>query len=141
VQELLESSNLRQQLKGVGNVFVGVNVPFIRGLSLRTNWGGDFTSNERSLYVDPTTTVGQSALGNRGSFSRFYGKRFRYTGTTSLNYTRQLGSDHNLTVGLYNEIVRNSATASSTRATAWAGPSRTRPASPRATHPTASFRR
>lgn len=109
LQELLENSNLRQQFKGVGNVFVGMNVPFIRGLSLRTNWGGDFTSNERAIYVDPTTVSGQSALGNRGSFSRTYGKRFRYTGTTSINYTRQFGTDHNLTVGLYNEIVRNSA--------------------------------
>ncbi len=109
LQELLENSNLRQQFKGVGNVFLGVNVPFIRGLSLRTNWGGDFTSNERSLYVDPTTSIGRSQLGNRGSFGRIYGKRFRYTGTTSINFTRQLGTDHNLTVGLYNEIVRNSS--------------------------------
>jgi TonB-linked SusC/RagA family outer membrane protein len=108
-QELLENRNLRQQIKGVGNVFVGYNVPFVKGLSLRTSWGGDFTGNERSLFIDPTTQLGRGQLGNRGSFSRFYGKRFRYTGTSSISYTRQFGSEHTLTAGLYNEIIKNSA--------------------------------
>lgn len=105
LQELLENSNLRQQLKGVGNVFVSYAVPFLDGLTLKTNWGGDFTSNEYSEYVNPTTYSGQFSTGGSGSYGRGYNKRFRYTGTTSASYSTEFGSDHTLTVALFNEII------------------------------------
>jgi TonB-dependent starch-binding outer membrane protein SusC len=109
LQELLSNRNLRGQLKGVGNVYVNYSVPFVKGLSLRTNWGADYTSNESSRFVDPTTYSGQFALGNKGSFSRVYGKRFRYTGTTSATYATSFGSDHTLSVALFNEVVKSNA--------------------------------
>ncbi|WP_460924679.1 SusC/RagA family TonB-linked outer membrane protein [Pontibacter brevis] len=105
LQELLENNNLRQQIKAVGNVFVGYKAPFLEGLSFRTNWGGDFTSNEISAYVDPETYSGQFSTGGSGSFGRGYNRSFRYTGTTSATYDTQFGTDHTLTVALYNEVV------------------------------------
>jgi TonB-dependent starch-binding outer membrane protein SusC len=106
LQELLENSNLRKQLKGVGNIFLHYDAPFIDGLQLRTTWGGDFTSNESTGYVSPTTYSGQFSTGGSGSFGRGYFRRFRYTGTTSAHYDTKFGEEHTLSVGLFNEIVK-----------------------------------
>jgi TonB-linked SusC/RagA family outer membrane protein len=105
VQELFENSFLRQQVKAVGNIYVDYKVPFVKGLSLRTSWGGDFTANETSQFTDGTTATGGGTPSRKGSFTRFYGKRFRYTGTTSLTYTKEFNDQHTLTVALSNEIV------------------------------------
>jgi TonB-linked SusC/RagA family outer membrane protein len=110
LQELLENNNLRQQLKGVGNIYLGYKAPFLEGLSFRTTWGGDFTSNETSAYVNPTTYSGQFSTGGSGSFGRGYSRSFRYTGTTSATYDTQFGEDHTLTVALYNEILNRRLT-------------------------------
>ncbi|PRY05736.1 TonB-linked SusC/RagA family outer membrane protein [Pontibacter ummariensis] len=105
LQELLENKNLRQQLKGVGNIYVGYEAPFLKGLSFRTTWGGDFTSNETSVYVSPDTYSGQFSTGGSGSYGRGYNRAFRYTGTTSASYSTAFGGEHTLSVALYNEIV------------------------------------
>ncbi len=107
LQELLENSNLRKQFKGVGNVYVSYDAPFLTGLTLRTSWGGDFRSNESTLFYNPTTVSGQSVTGNSGSFSRGYDREFRYTGTTSASYSRDFGTVHTLTVALFNEIINS----------------------------------
>jgi TonB-linked SusC/RagA family outer membrane protein len=107
LQELLENSNRRQQLKGVGNVYVSYAVPFVSGLTVRTNWGGDFTSNEFTRFNDPTTVTGNAQTGNSGSFSRGYNREFQYTGTTSLAYNTQFGADHTLSAAVFNEIINN----------------------------------
>ena len=109
LQELLENSNLRQQYKGVGNIFLTYNAPFLEGLSFRTNWGGDFRINENSAYVDPTTAIGRASTGNRGSFGRGNAREFRYTGTTSVSYNRDFGTDHTFGISLFNEVVKSSA--------------------------------
>lgn len=109
LQELLENTNLRGQLKAIGNVSVNYNVPFVKGLSIKTNWGGDFTSNESTVYVDGTTATGSSTPSQKGSLTRQYGKRFRYTGTTFITYTKQITDEHNLTVSLANEVVKSNS--------------------------------
>lgn len=106
LQELLENSNLRQQYKGVGNIFVSYNAPFLKGLSFRTNWGGDFRMNENTVYTDPTTVTGRAQVGGRGSFGRGTDRRFTYTGTTSASYATSLGADQTLSVSLFNEVVK-----------------------------------
>ncbi|MFD2247039.1 SusC/RagA family TonB-linked outer membrane protein [Pontibacter ruber] len=106
LQELLENRYLRQQIKGVGSIYVAYAVPFVKGLTLKTNWGGDFTGNETNNYIDPTTYTGSFATGRSGSLTRGYGRFFRYTGTTSASYTKEFGTDHRLTVALFNEIVK-----------------------------------
>ncbi len=47
-------------------------------------------------------------MGNRGSFNRFYGKDSA-TRVLPPSATRQFGTDHTLTAGLYNEVIKNSA--------------------------------
>ncbi|ALI97977.1 SusC/RagA family TonB-linked outer membrane protein [Rufibacter tibetensis] len=107
LQELLENSNKRQQLKGVGNVYLAYAVPFLQGLTLRTSWGGDFRAEESAIFTNPTTYTGSFATGGSGSYGRGYERGFRYTGTTSATYSTQFATDHSLTVGLFNEVVRN----------------------------------
>lgn len=108
LEELLENNNLRQQLKGVGNVFLTYTAPFLKGLTLKTVWGGDYASNEGTIYIDPTTRLGSGAatLGRAGSLSRTYNRSFRYTGTNSINYKTEFDGGHELSVGLFNEIVK-----------------------------------
>jgi TonB-linked SusC/RagA family outer membrane protein len=109
LQELLENSRDRKQIKGIGNVYVSYNVPFLKGLSLRTSLGGDFRNNEFSQYTDPTTQTGKSQLGNRGSFSRGINRYFRYTSTSTINYATTIAKDHTLSVSLFNEIIKNNS--------------------------------
>jgi TonB-linked SusC/RagA family outer membrane protein len=106
MQELLLNSNLRQQYKGVGNIYIGYNAPFLKGLSFRTNWGGDLRTNETTVYTDPSTATGRGATGGRGSFGHGLDRFFRYTGTTSATYSTQFGADHTLSVALFNEIIK-----------------------------------
>lgn len=106
LQELLENNNLRQQYKGVANIFLNYTAPFLKGLSFRTNWGGDFRINENSAFTDPTTATGRAQTGGRGSFSRGNDRIFRYTGTSSISYNTAFGNDHTFGISLFNEIVK-----------------------------------
>ncbi len=109
LQELLENSRDRKQIKGVGSAYVGYNIPFLKGLSVRTSIGGDFRNNETSQFTDPTTQIGRGQLGNRGSFSRGTDRYFRYTSTSSVNYATTFAKDHTLSVSLLNEIIKTNS--------------------------------
>lgn len=110
LQELLENSNNRNQLKGVGNIYLSYKAPFLEGLTLSTNLGGDFRNNEGTTYIDPTTFLGAGSTGGEGSFGRSIDRYFRYTSTSSAIYSKTINSDHNFSVGIYNEIIkRNNA--------------------------------
>jgi TonB-linked SusC/RagA family outer membrane protein len=108
LRELLENRNFTDQIKGVGNVYVEWNLPWIRGLKARTLWGADFSNNEGLAYYDRTTDQGSQSVGGEGQLDRAYAKNFRYTGTTSLNYQNKW-DDHELSIGLFNEIVESRA--------------------------------
>ena len=99
----------RKQIKGVGNIYLSYAAPFLKGLTFKTNLGGDFRNNELTEYTDPTTQLGRAQTGNRGSFSRGIGRYFRYTSTSSVNYATTINKDHTLSVGLYNEIIKTNA--------------------------------
>lgn len=107
LQELLENAFLRQQYKGIGNVFLNFNAPFLEGLTLRTNIGGDFRTNETSIFIDPTTASGRSSTGGRGSFGRGSDRVFRYTITNSAAYTTDFGADHTFGISLFNEVIKS----------------------------------
>ena len=107
LQELLENSRNRKQFKGIGSVYLSYNAPFLKGLTLKTNLGGDFRNNETSQYTDPTTATGRAQTGNKGSYSRGGDRYFRYTATSSVNYSTTFKKDHTFSVGLFNEIVKN----------------------------------
>lgn len=104
--ELFLTRRFFPQLKGIGSVYLEYAIPFVKGLSVRTNWGGDFTNDETSLYRDRNTASGAQAPGGQGSLFRSTARNFRYTGTTSLNYKKTFG-DHDLEAGAYYEVVKS----------------------------------
>ncbi|WEK35934.1 MAG: TonB-dependent receptor [Candidatus Pseudobacter hemicellulosilyticus] len=104
LQEIYENFGNSDQLKGIGSVFIEYNLPWVKGLRLRTQWGGDLTQNETFNYFDRNTDQGIQATGGNGEVRRSYAKTFRYTGTTSLSFNRTFG-DHEITAALYNEII------------------------------------
>ena len=107
LQELLENRNNRNQIKAVGVFFAEYSSPFIKGLSVRTNWGVDYTQNENELYLDRSTYRGFIAQGRAGSLARDFNRNFRYTGTTSIRYNKQFNIDNELTVAVFNEVVKS----------------------------------
>jgi TonB-dependent starch-binding outer membrane protein SusC len=108
LQELLETVNKNDQLKALSTLSLDYNVPFVKGLKLRTNWGIDFTEDEIFGYLDKQTYQGSIATGQRGSLERSIGKLFRYTGTNSISYNKVINK-HEFTIGLYNEIVQETS--------------------------------
>jgi TonB-linked SusC/RagA family outer membrane protein len=106
LRELLENNNHADQLKGVGSAYAEWNIPWVKGLKARTLWGADFTSEESWNFYARFTDQGSQSVGGNGQLDRGYTKTFRYTGTTSLNYTNNW-NDHELSVGLFNEIVES----------------------------------
>lgn len=107
VQEMLETFRGTKEFKGVGNVFIEYNFPFLQGLSARTAWGVDYENQESTTYFSRNSVVGRSAANRRnGALTRNFFRNTRWTGTTSVNYTKTFG-DHNLNVGLFQEVVRN----------------------------------
>ncbi|MFD2035838.1 SusC/RagA family TonB-linked outer membrane protein [Belliella marina] len=110
LQELLENQTLRNQLKGVAIGFVQYDAPFLEGLSVRTNWGIDYTQNETQQFLDRSTYRGFIAQGRNGSLERGFARNFRYTGTTSVSYRKQINVDNEFSVSLYNEVIENDST-------------------------------
>jgi TonB-linked SusC/RagA family outer membrane protein len=110
LQELLENQTLQNQFKGVAIGFVQYDAPFLEGLSFRTNWGVDYTQNETSRYLDRNTYSGFISQGQNGSLEKGFAKNFRYTGTTSLSYEKQINSDNVFSVSLFTEVIENDST-------------------------------
>lgn len=110
LQELLENSQYRNQVKALANLAIEYRVPFIKGITLRTNWGLDYMQNETNIYLNPATAKGASTEGSKGAISNAYDHRFRYMGTSSISYKTTFGreSEHDLTVSAYTEMVQAS---------------------------------
>lgn len=105
LQELLEIKRKFPQWKGVANAFVEYKLPFVKGITLRTNWGLDYTQNESEVYNAPGTNAGAQAQGGQGSLLRLFNRNFRYVGTTSANYRNSFG-DHSISASIYQEILK-----------------------------------
>ncbi|WP_266361989.1 SusC/RagA family TonB-linked outer membrane protein [Tellurirhabdus rosea] len=107
VRELNETSRQFNELKTVAAGFLEYDFPFLKGLSVRTNWGVDFSNQEQTVYNSRFGQVGTGSAvkGRQGRLSRDFYKNTRFTGTTSLNYNNTFG-DHSVRVGLYTEMVR-----------------------------------
>lgn len=106
LQEQNENSNLNTQLKGVAVAGIEYRVPMIKGLSLKTNWGIDYTNDLGKVYFDKTTYSGSQQTGGRGSFNQSTTVNSRVTGTTSINYNKKSNS-HNFNISVFHEIIKN----------------------------------
>ena len=105
LRELLENYSNGDQIKGVGSAFLEFNVPWVKGLQLKTLWGMDYTEDETFNYFDRTTDQGSQSVGGNGQVDRAWAKTFRYTGTTSLSYHRVFDV-HDVNVAVFNEIIQ-----------------------------------
>ena len=108
LQELQENNGNSDQIKGVGSAYIEFNVPWVKGMKVRTIWGADLTENETFTYLDKSTDQGSQSQGGNGQVDRAYAKNFRYTGTTSISYQRTMG-DHEINAAIYNEIIQGKA--------------------------------
>jgi TonB-dependent starch-binding outer membrane protein SusC len=108
LQELLENSQYRNQVKALANLAIEYRFPFIKGVTFRTNWGIDYMQNEANVYLAPNTAKGASTEGSKGGISNGFSSTFRYMGTNSLTYRTTLGAgnEHDLTVSAYSEIIQ-----------------------------------
>lgn len=105
LEELIENPVTNKQIKAIATASVEYRFPGIRGLSVRTNWGVDFTNDDNSQYISKTTYLGSQQTGTQGSFSQNHLKRVRWTGTTSVSYGRQI-EEHNFRASLFNEYIQ-----------------------------------
>lgn len=108
VRELNETNRKFNELKIIASAFVEYDIPFVKGLTARTNWGVDYNNQEQEIYSSRFGQVGTGSAvkGRQGRLQRDFYKDTRFTGTTSLNYNTSFG-DHTLQAGLYNEIVQS----------------------------------
>jgi TonB-dependent starch-binding outer membrane protein SusC len=107
VRELNETSRTGNELKILATAFVEYDLPFLKGLSARTNWGVDYSNQEETIYNSRFGQAGTASAvkGRAGRLLRDFERGTRFTGTTSLNYNTTFG-DHTVRVGLYNELVQ-----------------------------------
>ena len=108
LQEILENTNEREDVRLVANVDMGYDLP-VDGLSIRTKWGIDFRDRQTQAFTDPQTNPGQQSTGGQGSLTNTNQRRASFVGTNSLHYERTW-NDHQLNVGLYQELVYSQTT-------------------------------
>ena len=106
LSELLENSNVSGQLKAVGTAYALYRVPVVPGLFAKVNAGADYASNESTIFINPSTYTGSLQTGTKGSLNRGYDKFVRYTLTSSIGYATKIAEDHNLSVTVFNEMVK-----------------------------------
>lgn len=111
LEEQLLNRDKTDDIKAFSAVKVEYQIPWVKGLSLRTNWGVDLNARENEFLDHPYRIVylprelgGTGQSQRKGRFSRNSRRRIAYNGTTSLNYIKDFG-DHNLRVSLFQEVV------------------------------------
>jgi TonB-linked SusC/RagA family outer membrane protein len=103
--------------KAYGNGFVEYKFPMIKELTLRSNFGGDYTQSEYFTITNNGTQEAQhdgqntSPMWGQGNLTQGLNKQFRYTITNSLSYKHAFGSEeqHRLNASIYHETVRTQA--------------------------------
>lgn len=105
VQDMNETFRGTKEFKLVTSAYLDAKLDFIlKGLSFRTQWGLDLENWDQTTLFTRFSVVGQAQTGNQGLFGKGQRNLTRYTGTTSLNYSKKIG-DHSFTASLNNEFV------------------------------------
>jgi len=99
-------------IKAFSTITAEYQVPWVKGLSVRTNWGVDINTRENEVLDHPHQIfylhpyLGGTRTSQRdGSFGRSSRRRIAYTGTTSINYTKDVNADNSFRVSLFQEVV------------------------------------
>ncbi len=88
--------------RGLGNIFAEYQVPFIRGLSIRSEAGIDFIQNNSVFWVSETLREDGSYATDRAA------TRMGINYNVYANYNRQIGENHNLTFTVGSEWFQTS---------------------------------
>lgn len=107
VQELVQNTNITENVKIISSLYGEFDIPGVDGLSVNSRWGVDFDSDIDSDFTDPRTNPGAQAKGGQGSLFRDFDRDVTLIGTNSINYVTNFGSDHRLSVSLFQEFIWN----------------------------------
>lgn len=108
-EELEQNLGYSKQLKALGNIYFEYKLPWVNGLTWRTNAGGDLSQFETFGIIQRGTQRAEIAAGTPGedgTVSQDYNRQFRTTITNSLTFKKTFNKDHDFGFGLYNEFLR-----------------------------------
>lgn len=100
---LEQSRRQRDEYKIVSNANLAYAVPFVKGLSISTNWGIDLRMRNFEAIDEPNSFIGFGP-NQQGSLTRSFNRRVRFIGTNSISYKKEINEDHSISVGLFHEI-------------------------------------
>ncbi|MEO9482145.1 MAG: TonB-dependent receptor [Ekhidna sp.] len=107
VQELTQNTNNTENVKVISTLYGEFDIPGVEGLSVTSRWGVDFDTDIDTDFTDPRTNPGAQAKGGQGSLFRDFDRDVTFIGTNSVNYITEFGSDHKLSVSLFQEFIWN----------------------------------
>ncbi len=105
-----QSTESDDELKLIGSIYAEYDIPKIEGLTIRTQWGADYRSRTFFNLRNPNSISGRTspganpATGTGGILTQSWNRRIRFNGNTSINYTRSIGEDHEISATIFNEI-------------------------------------
>jgi TonB-dependent starch-binding outer membrane protein SusC len=111
--QLFWNNNKDKQIRVVASGNAEYRIPFVKGLSVKTVYGIDYSQDELTGFTDrrtysggfnPRPASGASANFRTSSFARDNFKDQRITNTNSLNYANTFG-DHTIDGGVYYEYI------------------------------------
>lgn len=104
VEDFEKNTNLADDMKTVTSVNLEYQIPNVRGLSVKTTWGVDYSQTALRYVTPPTTIRGSTSTGLQGSATRRFSRIYRMTGSQVLSYDRFFGELHKVDFILGNEI-------------------------------------
>lgn len=106
---ILERIKTNDENRSINQVIASVNgrykLPFLKGLSVASRWGVSYSQRDNIDYVDPNSFSGPSFQGGQGRLFHSFTRRVRFTGTNSIHYDLNVGTDHTFNVALYQEYI------------------------------------
>jgi TonB-linked SusC/RagA family outer membrane protein len=104
VERLFGTENQREELKTVGSLYAEYDI--LDGLTARTRWGVDFANREYFRLIRPGSFAGSNSVqGNQGSLGETRIREVSFIGTTTLNYIKSIGSNHDIDILVGNEVL------------------------------------
>jgi TonB-linked SusC/RagA family outer membrane protein len=112
LEEQMLNRDRSQDVKGFSTITAEYQVPWVSGLSVRTNWGVDLNTRENEVLDHPylirylRRELGGIRSSQRdGFFQRSSRRRIAYTGTTSINYIKDINENNSFRISLFQEVV------------------------------------
>jgi TonB-dependent starch-binding outer membrane protein SusC len=115
--ELYWNNNTSKSIRLIAGGNAEYKIPFVKGLSVKTQYGIDYRQYDDFRFVDrrtyaagsnPRPLSGASANFRTNSFATDFSLSQRITNTNSLNYVKKIG-DHSIDVGAYYEYIQTKA--------------------------------